>query len=135
MELEGRWRDLDYLLNRQGNVVGPGFEPGPEIREFLQNDCRCARDRAAMLKAGCLTAAGVVDSALLAQSHPPIAASLHQGPAAAAGGVAPPARRHCRCRPGWLCLSPPLGPPFSPSWHTPPAPSQPPNVPSALNPC
>ncbi|KAL4857795.1 NEDD8-activating enzyme E1 catalytic subunit [Chlorella vulgaris] len=40
MELEGRWRDLDYLLNRQGNVVGPGFEPGPEIREFLQSDCR-----------------------------------------------------------------------------------------------
>ena len=40
MELEGRWRDLDYLLTRQGNVVGPGFEPGPERREFLQNDCR-----------------------------------------------------------------------------------------------
>ena len=40
MELEGRWRDLDYLLTRQGNVVGPGFEPGPEIREFLESDCR-----------------------------------------------------------------------------------------------
>ena len=40
MELEGRWRDLDYLLTRQGNVVGPGFEPGPEIREFLQDGCR-----------------------------------------------------------------------------------------------
>jgi ubiquitin-activating enzyme E1 C len=40
MELEGRWRDLDYLLTRQGNVVGPGFEPGPEIREFLQDGSR-----------------------------------------------------------------------------------------------
>ena len=40
MELEGRWRDLDRLLERQGNLVGPGFEPGPEIREFLQNDAR-----------------------------------------------------------------------------------------------
>lgn len=39
-QLEGRWRDLDYLLNRPGNVVGPGFEPGPEIREFLADDCR-----------------------------------------------------------------------------------------------
>jgi hypothetical protein len=28
------------LLTRQGNVVGPGFEPGPEIREFLQDGCR-----------------------------------------------------------------------------------------------
>jgi ubiquitin-activating enzyme E1 C len=39
-DLEGRWRDLDYLLTREGNVVGPGFEPGPEIREFLQDDSR-----------------------------------------------------------------------------------------------
>lgn len=39
-ELEGRWRDLDFLLTRQGNVVGPGFEPGPEIREFLHEGCR-----------------------------------------------------------------------------------------------
>ncbi|PRW44846.1 NEDD8-activating enzyme E1 catalytic subunit isoform B [Chlorella sorokiniana] len=28
---------LDALT---GNVVGPGFEPGPEIREFLQDGCR-----------------------------------------------------------------------------------------------
>jgi hypothetical protein len=124
MELEGRWRDLDYLLNRQGNVVGPGFEPGPEIREFLQNDCRCARDRAALLKAGCLTAAGVVVSALLGQSRPPIAASLRQGPAAAAGPPLPP----------WLCRSPPL-PLLLPSRHPLPAPRQPPDVLIALNPC
>eukprot|EP00271_Cylindrocystis_brebissonii_P009693 TRINITY_DN2477_c0_g1_i1.p1 TRINITY_DN2477_c0_g1~~TRINITY_DN2477_c0_g1_i1.p1 ORF type:complete len:444 (-),score=58.52 TRINITY_DN2477_c0_g1_i1:452-1783(-) len=39
-QLEGRWRDLDRLLLRQGNVVGPGFEPGIEVREFLQNDCK-----------------------------------------------------------------------------------------------
>lgn len=39
-DMEGRWRDLDYLLTRQGNVVGPGFEPGPEIRDFLQDGCR-----------------------------------------------------------------------------------------------
>lgn len=35
-----RWSDLDKLLTRAGNVVGPGFEPGPELREFLQHECR-----------------------------------------------------------------------------------------------
>jgi ubiquitin-activating enzyme E1 C len=35
-----RWADLDKLLTRPGNVVGPGFEPAPEIREFLRDDCR-----------------------------------------------------------------------------------------------
>ncbi|XP_077240659.1 E1 C-terminal related 1 [Tasmannia lanceolata] len=32
----GRWRDLDKLLLRPGNLVGPNFEPGPELREDLQ---------------------------------------------------------------------------------------------------
>lgn len=40
MEIEGRWKELEHLLARNGNVTGPGFEPGPEIREFLANDCR-----------------------------------------------------------------------------------------------
>ncbi|GJP78008.1 hypothetical protein CLOP_g8341 [Closterium sp. NIES-67] len=40
MELEGQWRDLDRLLLRPGMLVGPGFEPSPEIREFLKSDCR-----------------------------------------------------------------------------------------------
>lgn len=40
MELEGRWRDLDNLLNRPGMITGPGFEPAPELREFLATDCR-----------------------------------------------------------------------------------------------
>ncbi|GAB4817230.1 hypothetical protein N2152v2_004276 [Parachlorella kessleri] len=40
MEIEGRWRDLDRLLTRSGNITGPGFEPSEEIREFLANDCR-----------------------------------------------------------------------------------------------
>lgn len=31
---------MDLLLRRQGNLVGPGFEPGPELREFLQDTCR-----------------------------------------------------------------------------------------------
>jgi NEDD8-activating enzyme E1 len=39
-ELEGRWRHLEYLLTRQGNIVGPGFEPGPELLDFIRNDCR-----------------------------------------------------------------------------------------------
>lgn len=26
-----RWADLDRLLLRPGNLVGPGFEPGPEV--------------------------------------------------------------------------------------------------------
>ncbi|CAI6007611.1 unnamed protein product [Closterium sp. NIES-65] len=31
MELEGQWRDLDRLLLRPGMLVGPGFEPSPEV--------------------------------------------------------------------------------------------------------
>ncbi|KAL5984463.1 NEDD8-activating enzyme E1 catalytic subunit [Asimina triloba] len=31
-----RWRDLDKLLLRPGNLVGPTFEPGPELRDDLQ---------------------------------------------------------------------------------------------------
>lgn len=42
MDIEdaGRWRALDNLLTRPGRIVGPGFEPCPEIREFLRDDCR-----------------------------------------------------------------------------------------------
>lgn len=41
MEVQGRWQDLDLLLTRAGNLAGPGFEVGPEIREFIQSeDCR-----------------------------------------------------------------------------------------------
>jgi hypothetical protein len=29
--MENRWRDIDRLLLRSGNLVGPGFEPGPEV--------------------------------------------------------------------------------------------------------
>jgi hypothetical protein len=32
MEMEGRWQDIDRLLLRDGNLAGPGFEPGPEVR-------------------------------------------------------------------------------------------------------
>ncbi|CAM6046167.1 unnamed protein product [Sphagnum compactum] len=37
---DNRWRDIDRLLLRSGNLVGPGFEPSPELREALQNDFR-----------------------------------------------------------------------------------------------
>eukprot|EP00983_Pelagomonas_calceolata_P042973 1138725-Pelagomonas_calceolata.AAC.3 len=41
MDLENRWRDLDLLLQRQGNLVGPGFEACPELREYIHSeDCR-----------------------------------------------------------------------------------------------
>ncbi|KAL4205502.1 hypothetical protein AMTRI_Chr01g114920 [Amborella trichopoda] len=33
---ENRWRDLDKLLVRPGNIVGPNFEPGPQLRDDLQ---------------------------------------------------------------------------------------------------
>eukprot|EP00270_Netrium_digitus_P018010 TRINITY_DN6773_c0_g1_i1.p1 TRINITY_DN6773_c0_g1~~TRINITY_DN6773_c0_g1_i1.p1 ORF type:complete len:460 (-),score=121.14 TRINITY_DN6773_c0_g1_i1:120-1460(-) len=39
-DLPGRWKDLDRLLLRKGNLVGPGFEPGEEVRDFLRSDCR-----------------------------------------------------------------------------------------------
>ncbi|KAJ7296577.1 hypothetical protein O6H91_Y114700 [Diphasiastrum complanatum] len=39
-ELQGRWHDLDRLLLRPGNLVGPGFEPCAELRDLLQNDCK-----------------------------------------------------------------------------------------------
>lgn len=31
-----RSRDLDKLLLRPGNLVGPTFEPGPELRDDLK---------------------------------------------------------------------------------------------------
>ncbi|KAL2613778.1 hypothetical protein R1flu_025470 [Riccia fluitans] len=40
VDLEGRWRDLDRLLLRPGYIVGPGFEPGIELRDMIKDDCR-----------------------------------------------------------------------------------------------
>lgn len=40
MDEAGRWRDLDKLLTRSGNITGPGFEPSDEIRGFLRDDVR-----------------------------------------------------------------------------------------------
>ena len=34
----GRWADLERLTARGGNLVGPGFEPGPEVRQLLACD-------------------------------------------------------------------------------------------------
>uniref|UniRef100_A0A7R9Y511 NEDD8-activating enzyme E1 catalytic subunit n=1 Tax=Prasinoderma coloniale TaxID=156133 RepID=A0A7R9Y511_9VIRI len=34
----GRWGDLERLTARAGNLVGPGFEPGPEVLELLASD-------------------------------------------------------------------------------------------------
>lgn len=31
----GRWRDLDKLLARPGNIVAPGFDPTPQLREEI----------------------------------------------------------------------------------------------------
>ncbi|KAK9790574.1 hypothetical protein WJX73_001976 [Symbiochloris irregularis] len=39
-DLDGRWRDLNRLLARPGNIVGPGFEPQDEWIEFLQHQVR-----------------------------------------------------------------------------------------------
>ncbi|KAK9161250.1 hypothetical protein Syun_007591 [Stephania yunnanensis] len=35
-----RWRDLDRLLTRPGNIVGPTFDPSPELRSELQQYVR-----------------------------------------------------------------------------------------------
>lgn len=40
MEDAERWKDLDKLLSRAGNVTGPGFEPSDELRPFLRDDVR-----------------------------------------------------------------------------------------------
>lgn len=40
MDVSGRWKDLDFLLNRSGNITGPDFEPDPAVREFLHDSCR-----------------------------------------------------------------------------------------------
>jgi len=40
MEEADRWKDLDKLLNRPGNVTGPGFEPSDETIPFLRSDVR-----------------------------------------------------------------------------------------------
>jgi hypothetical protein len=38
MDVDGRWKDLQLILTRDGHLVGPGFEPGPELLEFLRSD-------------------------------------------------------------------------------------------------
>lgn len=40
MDVLDRWKDLDFLLNRTGNITGPDFEPDPAVREFLHDSCR-----------------------------------------------------------------------------------------------
>ncbi|KAI3871545.1 hypothetical protein MKW92_008667 [Papaver armeniacum] len=39
-ESNGRWRDLDKLLLRPGNLVNENFEPGPQLRSDLQEYAR-----------------------------------------------------------------------------------------------
>jgi hypothetical protein len=36
LELPGRWRDLETILNRSSNLAGPNFEPGEHLLDFLQ---------------------------------------------------------------------------------------------------
>ena len=40
MDVPGRWKGLEFLLNRSGNITGPDFEPDPAVREFLHDSCR-----------------------------------------------------------------------------------------------
>ncbi|DBA91682.1 hypothetical protein WJX77_006601 [Trebouxia sp. C0004] len=40
MDVPGRWKGLDFLLSRSGNITGPDFEPDPAVREFLHDSCR-----------------------------------------------------------------------------------------------
>ncbi|XP_072984877.1 NEDD8-activating enzyme E1 catalytic subunit [Typha latifolia] len=37
---QGRWRDLDMLLARPGNIVSNGFEPSPTLREEIEEYVR-----------------------------------------------------------------------------------------------
>ena len=36
-DLPGRWMDIDGLLLRAGNVTGPGFEPGEDVKTVLHD--------------------------------------------------------------------------------------------------
>lgn len=36
MELPGRWKDLETILNRSSNLAGPDFEPEEHLLDFLQ---------------------------------------------------------------------------------------------------
>ena len=35
-----RWVAIDRLLLREGALVGPGFEPGEDVKSLLQNDIK-----------------------------------------------------------------------------------------------
>ena len=72
MEIEGRWRDLDRLLNRNGMITGPGFEPAPELREFLAEDCRVL----------CVGAGGLGCEVLKVRGGRPTSKPSDQAPAA-----------------------------------------------------
>lgn len=37
---QGRWRDLDKLLARPGNIVGPGFEPSAQLKDEIRQYVR-----------------------------------------------------------------------------------------------
>ena len=34
----GRWQDVDFLLQRASNLGGADFEHGPFLREFMQSE-------------------------------------------------------------------------------------------------
>ena len=36
MQLPGRWKDLETILNRSSNLADPDFEPGEHLLDFLQ---------------------------------------------------------------------------------------------------
>ena len=49
MELPGRWKDLETILNRSSNLAGPDFEPGEHLLDFLQVRCGMAASKSALL--------------------------------------------------------------------------------------
>eukprot|EP00884_Botryococcus_braunii_P012663 jgi/Botrbrau1/21398/Bobra.0216s0017.1 len=40
MEIEGRWQDLEFLLSRSGNLVGPEFEADARLLQLVQENIR-----------------------------------------------------------------------------------------------
>ena len=67
VELPGRWKDLETILNRSSNLAGPDFEPGEHLLDFLQ----------VRVQHGCIGIGSVLDA--IQKCLPPCSDQLMRG--------------------------------------------------------